>query len=317
MRCTEIWSGGPNFHRNQFCGRNNAYYSEDATMDYIIGREMSLSCQKYGVILGYKHMVLNDQELHRESIATFCNEQALREIYLRAFEGAYAEGGCLGMMTAFNRVGCTYGGSCEGVQKAVLRDEWGFKGVICSDAVVGMNYKTHYVENLTAGMDYWCWDMAGFGAPPGAGGGGGMGGATGEASGEASGDLSGSTSGEMAEPEVTETAETTEAVDTGNSGTYSAGGVSSEVIYNAIVDNDDGYLLQCLRIAVKHQLYAQLRTNLINGLSSDTVVITVTPWWRTALTALNIALAVLTAGSVGMYVYSVVIESKRRKENEQ
>lgn len=322
MRCTEIWSGGPNFHRNQFCGRNNAYYSEDATMDYIIGRVMSLNCQKYGVILGYKHLVLNDQELYRESIATFCNEQALREIYMRAFEGAYVDGDCLGVMTAFNRVGCTYGGSCASVLNDVMRGEWGFRGVVCSDAVVGMNYKTHYVENLVAGMDYWCWDMAGFGPPPGGFGGGGAapgGAASGEPSGEASGEASaGAASGEAAAPAAepaAAAADTAETADTGNSGTYDAGGLSSEVIYNAIVENDDGYLYECLRTAVKNQLYAESRTNLINGLSADSVVVTVTPWWRTALTALNIALGVLTAGSIGMYAWAVVSECKRRKES--
>ena len=304
MGCTEIWSGGPNFHRNQFCGRNNAYYSEDATMDYIIGRVMTENSQKYGVILGYKHLILNDQELHRESIATFANEQTIREIYMRAFEGAYRNG-CMGVMTAFNRVGLTYGGSAKSVLTDLLRTEWGFHGVICSDAAVGTDYKTHYAENLVAGMDYWCWDMAGFGPPPGA-----AGGASGGPSGEASGEASSEPAAADATP-----AETAAPVDTGNSGTYSAGGVSSAVILQKIVDNDDGYLLGHLRRAVKNQLYAESRTNLINGLDSDAVVVDVTPGWRIALTAANICLGVLTAGFLGLYAWSVVRERKTRKEN--
>lgn len=170
MGLTEIWSGGPNIHRTPFNGRASAYYSEDGNMDYLIGQVVSQEVQKYGVILGYKHMVLNDQEANRESAATFANEQAIREEYLRAFEGAYAKGGCLGCMTAFNRIGCTYAGSFSGTMTTVMRGEWGFKGVICSDACVGSDYKTHYAENITAGLDYWCWDMAGFG-PGGPGGG--------------------------------------------------------------------------------------------------------------------------------------------------
>lgn len=266
MGCTEIWSGGPNFHRTQYCGRNNAYYSEDATLDYFIGEIMTENCQKYGVILGYKHLVLNDQEYQRESVATFANEQTIREIYLRAFEGAYSKAGCLGAMMAFNRVGMTYAGSCSAVMNAIMRTEWGFEGVICSDAVVGMNYKTHYAENISNGLDYWCWDMEGFG--------GGGGNTTSSAS-----------------------TDTTN----GNSGTYSAGGTSDTVLYNLIVDNDDGYLLQCLRNAVKNQVYAELQTNLINGLDPNSTVVTITPWWRTALTGLEIVLGVLTAASVVLY----------------
>ena len=110
-------------------------------------------------------------------------------------------------------------------------------------------------------------------------------------------------------------AETAAPIDTGNSGTYSAGGVSSAVILQKIVDNDDGYLLGHLRRAVKNQLYAESRTNLINGLDSDAVVVSVTPGWRIALTAVNICLGVLTAGFLGLYAWSVVRERKMRKEN--
>lgn len=163
MGLTEIWSGGPNIHRTPFNGRASAYYSEDGNLDYLIGEVVSRECQKYGVILGYKHMVLNDQEANRESAATFANEQTIREEYLRAFEGAYAKGGCMGCMTAFNRIGVTYAGSCSATMQDVMRGEWGFKGVICSDACVGSDYKTHYATNLANGLDYWCWDMAGFG----------------------------------------------------------------------------------------------------------------------------------------------------------
>ena len=170
MGLTEIWSGGPNIHRTPFNGRASAYYSEDGNMDYLIGEVVSRECQKYGVILGYKHMCLNDQEANRESAATFANEQAIREECLRAFEGAYAKGGCLGCMTAFNRIGVTYAGSCSATMNDVMRGEWGFKGVICSDACVGSDYKTHYATNMANGLDYWCWDMAGFGpGGPGAG----------------------------------------------------------------------------------------------------------------------------------------------------
>ena len=164
MGCTEIWSGGPNMHRTPFNGRASAYYSEDGMVGYYVGQIQAEACQKMGIILGLKHLCVNDQEAMRESAATFTNEQALRENYLRAFEGAYAKGGAQGLMTAFNRMGTTYCGSCKELLTAVLREEWGAHVTVCSDAVVGMDYKKHYASNLAAGMDYWCWDMAGFGA---------------------------------------------------------------------------------------------------------------------------------------------------------
>ncbi len=167
MGCTEIWSGGPNMHRTPFNGRASAYYSEDGMMGYYVGQIQAEACQKMGIILGLKHLCVNDQEAMRESAATFTNEQALRENYLRAFEGAYAKGGAQGLMTAFNRMGTTYCGSCKELLTTVLREEWGAHVTVCSDAVVGADYKKHYAENLAAGMDYWCWDMAGFGAKQG------------------------------------------------------------------------------------------------------------------------------------------------------
>ena len=297
MGCTEIWSGGPNFHRTQYCGRNNAYYSEDATLDYYIGQLMTENCQKYGVILGYKHLTLNDQEYRRESIATFANEQTIREIYMRAFEGAYSKAGCLGVMTAFNRVGLIYGGSCGAVLNDLLRGEWDFKGVVCSDAVVGMNYKTHYAENITNGLDYWCWDMAGFGPPPGGPGGeGGPGGPDGGPGGPGGGPGGSAPT-----------------VANGNSGTYDAGGTSDAVIYAKITEHDDGNLLSALRTAVKHQIYAETKTNLINGLDSNTTIVSVTPLWRTALTGLQIGLGVLTAASVALYGIALVKDGKKKE----
>ncbi len=167
MGCNEIWTGGPNIHRTPFNGRATAYYSEDGQVGYFMAKIQSEECQKRGIIFGLKHFCLNDQEAHRESAATFCNEQAIREQYMRAFEGAYAKGGCQGMMTAFNRLGTTYCGSCQELLTNVLRDEWAAHVTVCSDAVGGSDYKQHYAENLAAGMTYWCWDMAGFGGPGG------------------------------------------------------------------------------------------------------------------------------------------------------
>ena len=261
MGCTEIWSGGPNIHRTPFNGRASAYYSEDGNMGYLVGSVVAENVQKYGIILGYKHLAVNDQEAHRESVATFTNEQALREEYLRAFEGAYAKGGALGCMTAFNRIGCTYCGSSSALMNTVLRDEWGFKGHITSDAVVNTDYKKHYTSNLTAGLDYWCWDMAGFGASD--------------------------------DTKVT---------------------LSNDVIKEAI-ENGDGYMLQSLREATKHTVYAQAHSILINGLDSTSHVVHITPWWKTALTAAKIGFGALTVLFLALYYMEVLVWSKKRGGN--
>lgn len=245
MECTEIWSGGPNIHRTPFNGRASAYYSEDGNMGYYVGAIVAENVQKYGIILGLKHLVLNDQESSRESIATFTNEQALREEYLRAFEGAYTKGGAMGTMTAFNRIGCVYCGSSSTLLTTLLRGEWGYLGHVTTDAVVGTDYKTHYAQNITAGVDYFCWDMG------------------------------------------------------------EEDAVSSAVIVAAIEDGD-GDLLQALRDTMKHNTYAQVHSILANGLSSDVVIETITPWWTTALTAAKISTGILAAAFVVLYLLKVI-----------
>ena len=89
---------------------------------------------------------------------TFTNEQALREIYLRAFEGAFCEGGALSVMTAFNRIGCIPNNANSALLQNVLRGEWGFKGHITSDGYSSAAYKNHFAEYLVTGQDYYCLD---------------------------------------------------------------------------------------------------------------------------------------------------------------
>lgn len=261
MGATEIWSGGPNCHRTQFNGRASAYYSEDGNMGYLVGTVVAENVQKYGIILGYKHMVVNDQEAHRESAATFTNEQALREQYLRAFEGAYTKGGAMGCMTAFNRIGCTYCGSSSALLTTVMRGEWAYKGHVTSDAVVNMDYKKHYTSNITAGLDYWCWDMAGFGASD-----------------------------------------------------DSSVVLSKDMVTEAI-ENGDGYMLQTLRNATKHNVYAQVHSILINGLDETSHVVHITPWWKTALKAATIGFGTITILFIVLYYLEMLVWSKKRGEN--
>ena len=125
---TEIWYGGGNIHRTPVGGRNWQYYSEDGNFGYIIGIYEAKGMQAQGVIYCPKHFVLNDQETFREGISTFANEQSIREIYMRAFEGALCEGGAMGVMTSFNRLGTRFSSANYNLVHNVLKGEWAFKG---------------------------------------------------------------------------------------------------------------------------------------------------------------------------------------------
>lgn len=132
---TEIWAPGLNLHRTPYSGRNYEYYSEDAMLTNIMGTIVCAEGQKYGNVAGPKHFAFNDQETHRQGVATFLNEQAARELQLRAFEGAFVpdEGGAMGTMTAFNRIGVKHVTYSEALLTNVLRGEWGFEGYNITD----------------------------------------------------------------------------------------------------------------------------------------------------------------------------------------
>ena len=111
-----------------------------------------------GLIGTVKHFFLNEQEAGRQGISTFANEQAIREIYMRAFEGSLAEGDSLGVMTAYNRIGVMYAAANQGIQH-ILRDEWNYGGYIIDDALTASEYSSA-PEMLMAGNNIFCLDTA-------------------------------------------------------------------------------------------------------------------------------------------------------------
>ena len=128
------YAPGVNLHRSPFSGRNTEYYSEDPLLCGKFAAQVIRGVQKKGVYANVKHFALNDQETHRSAlgIATWCNEQAIREMYLRPFEIAVKEGKSMGLMTSFNRIGTTWAGGDYRLCTTILRNEWGFQGsVIC------------------------------------------------------------------------------------------------------------------------------------------------------------------------------------------
>lgn len=152
-----LWYGGGNIHRTAFGGRNMQYYSEDGVMGYYVGWYEAQAMQALGIMYGTKHFALNDQEANRESLGVFANEQAIREIYLKSFEGPMCKGGAMDIMTGFNRIGVRYVATNPSLLTGVLKTEWAYKGHVTTDA--GSNsYKSRLLEQLVSGIDYTCWN---------------------------------------------------------------------------------------------------------------------------------------------------------------
>lgn len=161
----EIWAGSCNMHRTQFNGRFSQYYSEDATLDYWTCYYESKGMQATGVIFCSKHSACNDQETGRTGLSVFLTEQTLREIYMRAFEGAFAhEDGAMSTMTSLGRIGTRLAKNNAAYLTDLLRGEWGFKGHATSDGYTSLGYFQNTREELVAGMDYSCIDTSGVNA---------------------------------------------------------------------------------------------------------------------------------------------------------
>ncbi len=100
---------------------------------------------------------MNDQERNRYGVATWANEQSIREIYLKAFQLSTEKGTTLGLMSSYNRLGCTWTGAHKGLLTNVLRDEWGFIGAIETDCSAGEHMATEeaVANAVVAGQDLW------------------------------------------------------------------------------------------------------------------------------------------------------------------
>lgn len=123
-----------NTHRSAFAGRNFEYYSEDALLSGKIAANAVQGAKEYGVYAYIKHYALNDQEAYRnEMLCTWANEQSIREIYLKPFELAVKEGGAGAVMSSFNYIGTQWAGGTNALCNVVLRDEWGFRGMVLTD----------------------------------------------------------------------------------------------------------------------------------------------------------------------------------------
>jgi beta-glucosidase len=125
---------GLNIHRNPLCGRNFEYYSEDPYLTGKLAAALTRGVQSIeGNYVTLKHYCANNQEDNRNRVSSDLNERALREVYLRGFEIAVREAKAKGVMTSYNRVNGTYTANSHDLCTKVLRNEWGFEGVVMTD----------------------------------------------------------------------------------------------------------------------------------------------------------------------------------------
>lgn len=130
------YAPGANIHRSPFSGRNFEYYSEDATLSGYMLTEVVAGARSKGMVTFMKHYALNDSETNRDtnSIATWADEQTMRECYFKPFEWAIKRADSNGAMSAFNRIGFDWTGASYEFLTELTRNEWGFKGVVITDA---------------------------------------------------------------------------------------------------------------------------------------------------------------------------------------
>ena len=232
-----VYAPGSNIHRSAYGGRNMEYYSEDPFLNGKMTSAQVKGMQSRGVIVFTKHFVLNDQERNRYGGTVWANEQTIREIYLKAFKAGVTEGKMNGIMSSFNRIGCTWTGKHKGLLTEVLRNEWGFVGLVETDFFVGKHMDA-FGEGVVAGNDLWMgssrdngWDEW----------------------------------------------------------------KQSPTVVSALVES------------AHRILYTTLNSYAMTGMSTGTVIINVTPWWKTAIVAAQIGISIITAACVVMAVLSFVL----------
>lgn len=145
-----LYGPGANIHRTPYGGRNFEYYSEDGFLAGMIGAAEIRGIQDKGVDVVIKHFALNESEQERIGQAVWLREQAVREIYLKAFQRPFEQGSANGVMTAYTRWGTRWSGGYEPLMTGILRGEWGSRGMSITDNV--LTPYTNGVDGILAGV---------------------------------------------------------------------------------------------------------------------------------------------------------------------
>lgn len=242
-KASQGWLPGGNLHRTPFSGRNHEYFSEDATVNYLYLDTMVKTFIDKGISVGGKHFAGNDVELNRQNLSTFQTEQTWRQNSLRGFESSFTKGGATSTMNCKGGIGLRNMSEDYASQVQVLRNEWGFKGVVIADAGSGRG-----VEGILSGTDMWC--------------------------------LFGSR-------------------------------YSTEII-DSIEQNNDGDLLEAVLEANKRYYYAFSRSIMVNGLSSNSKIVPLTPWWQPTIIVIDCVVGAVVLASVAGYIVTAL-----KKDEEQ
>lgn len=145
-----LYGPGNNIHRTPYGGRNFEYYSEDGFLSGEMSAAEVAAIQEKGVHVVMKHFALNDCEQDRIGLGVWLNEQAAREVYLKAFQAPVEKGNANGMMMAYTRWGCIWSGGNVGLVSGILRGEWGCDGMNITDNV--LTTYVNGVDGLIAGV---------------------------------------------------------------------------------------------------------------------------------------------------------------------
>ena len=150
-RCDVILGPGMNLHRNPLCGRNFEYYSEDPLLTGKIAAYIQ-GVQKEGVGVSAKHFAVNSQETDRTSVDERLSQRVARELYLRGFEIAVRESNPWTIMASYNQVNGQYSMGNHDLLTKILRDDWGYKGIVMTDWI-GIRKGLETISEVHAGND--------------------------------------------------------------------------------------------------------------------------------------------------------------------
>lgn len=145
------YAPGADIHRSPFSGRNNEYFSQDGLQGGYMGAALTQGVQSRGVICYTKHILMNDQETDRGCLFTWCDEQAMRENYMKNFQMILQEGGSKAGMTAYGRIAGISNTNNTNLAVELYQNEWGSQAYFVTDGYIGWNQRTNPDMMVRAG----------------------------------------------------------------------------------------------------------------------------------------------------------------------